>query len=56
MTNRYEEQSEILAVLTKRVDDDGRVSGLSEYRGRTARVLIIIRNPALDFPERRKVG
>jgi hypothetical protein len=56
MTNRYEEQSEILAVLTKRVDESGRINALGEYRGRTARVLVLLRNPALDMPERRKVG
>lgn len=58
MTNRYEEQSEILAVLTKKIDAKGRICGFTEYRGRTARVLVLIRNPlfGLDPPPPRKVA
>lgn len=55
MTNRYEEESEIVAFFTKQVDAKGRVNGLTDHRGKTARVLILLRDPALDFPERRKV-
>ena len=53
--NRYEEESEIVAICTKHVDAKGRINGLTEHRGKTARVLILLRDPALDMPERRRV-
>jgi hypothetical protein len=43
--NRYEEQAEILAVLTAKVDRYGRVGGLRKHRGRTVRVLVLVRDP-----------
>lgn len=39
--NRYEEEANILAVMTKKVDRYGRVAGLKDYRGRTVRVLVL---------------
>jgi len=43
--NRYEEQSEILAVFTGKVDRYGRVGGLKRYRGRAVRVLVLMEDP-----------
>jgi hypothetical protein len=43
--NRYEEQAELLAVITSRVDKYGRTGGLRKYRGRHVRVLILVHDP-----------
>lgn len=51
--NRYEEHAEILAVITKKVDRYGRVGGLKQYRGRTVRVVVLVRDPAAPLPPTR---
>ena len=43
--NRYEEQTEILAIVTSKIDRYGRIGGLKKYRGRAARVLILLEDP-----------
>jgi hypothetical protein len=54
--NRYEEESEILAVLTKRVDAKDRINGLTEHQGRTVRVLVLLRNPVQSFEPPRRLS
>jgi hypothetical protein len=46
--NRYEEQAEILSVLTARVDKFGRIGGLRKYRGKTVRVLVLLHDPTFQ--------
>lgn len=43
--NRYEEQAEILAVLTAKVDRYGRVGGMKKHRGRAVRILVLLEDP-----------
>lgn len=43
--NRYEEQAEILAVITAKVDRYGRVGGMKKHRGRTVRILVLLEDP-----------
>lgn len=43
--NRYEEQAEILAIVTSKIDRYGRIGGLKKYRGRAVRVLILLEDP-----------
>lgn len=43
--NSYEEQAEILAVLTAKVDRYGRVGGMKKHRGRTVRILVLLEDP-----------
>lgn len=43
--NRYEEQAEILAIITSKIDRYGRIGGLKKYRGRAVRVLILLDDP-----------
>lgn len=43
--NRYEEQAEILAVVTAKLDRYGRVGGLRKHRERTARILVPLEDP-----------
>lgn len=49
MPTRYEETSDILAIHTCRVDKYGRVCGLSKYRGRSVRILILLKHPELSL-------
>lgn len=51
--NRYEEQAEILAVLTAKVDRYGRVGGMKKHRGRTVRILILLHDPTFQRPPAR---
>ncbi len=53
--NLYAEESEMLAILARQIAPDGRVNGLFEHRGRTACVLVLLRNPLLQTPAPRKV-
>lgn len=48
--NRYEEQAEILAVVTARIDRYGRVGGLKKHRGRTVRILVLLEDPRFPRP------
>lgn len=43
--NRYEEQAEILAILTTKVDRYGRVGGMKKHRGRAVRILVLLEDP-----------
>lgn len=43
--NRYEEQAEILAVVTAKIDRYGRVGGMKKHRGRTVRILVLLEDP-----------
>jgi hypothetical protein len=43
--NRYEEQAEILAILTAKVDRYGRVGGMKKHKGRTVRILVLLEDP-----------
>jgi len=43
--NRYEENTEILAVVTSKIDRYGRIGGLKKHRGRTVRILILMEDP-----------
>ncbi|MFA5861201.1 MAG: hypothetical protein WDA16_05850 [Candidatus Thermoplasmatota archaeon] len=43
--NRYEEQAEILAVVTAKVDRYGRVGGMKKHRGRIVRILVLLEDP-----------
>lgn len=43
--NRYEEQAEILAIVTSKIDRYGRIGGLKKYRGRAVRVLVLLEDP-----------
>lgn len=48
--NRYAEMAEILAIVTTKVDKYGRIGGLKKYRGKSVRVLILVRDPAFQPP------
>lgn len=43
--NRYEEQAEILAVMTAKIDRYGPVGGLKRFRGKAVRILVLLDDP-----------